>query len=91
MPNYYIEVGDVMNSIVVLSISGYIFFLETNGITQEQVNEMQELANNYYNGSPRIKSLKESEICDLFLSEVFDNLGIALKPLQIFSVVRINI
>ena len=80
-----------MESVIILSINGTVYFFEAKGITLEQANKMQALADTYCNGSARIKCMDELGICDLFKFEVSTQLGIILNKIQVLSVIRINI
>ena len=80
-----------MRSIIKLTISGDVFFFEDNGFTQEQKNNLQNMADIVSQKKLQQKSSSEKELCLWFINEVKANLGINLEQVEVSFVVRINL
>ena len=77
-------------SVIILFISGDMFLFEDNGITQEQIQRVQQLADTRFNTFPKLRYQEEVEICSWFENEIKLLLGITLKRVEVSYVIRIN-
>ncbi|WP_410769612.1 hypothetical protein [Fontibacillus sp. BL9] len=76
-----------MKGIIFLTIRGKGFYFVDNGFTEEEVREMQHIADDV---SVISKDKSEEGVCRLFVSDAQAYLGIELQQVTITHVIRIN-
>jgi len=79
-----------MRSIIMLTINGDIYYFEDIGLTLEEKNGIQNIAQTMSQESSNHSIPTENEIYKYFVSEVKSCLGISLEHVEVSFVVRIN-
>lgn len=78
-------------SIILLTISGDMFYFANDNFTCEQLNLLGSFAENIFNINPELKELNEDELCDWFINATCERMDIILKKLEVSFVIRINL
>ena len=79
-----------MGSLMVLYISGNQYLFDAQGITPEQEEQMQALADARFGGISFQEEPACKEICEQFQRAVREGLGITLHPVEVTVIIRIN-
>jgi hypothetical protein len=79
-----------VQSMIILTINGEIFFFEDIGFTLEEKKGIQNIAQILSQESLNQTIPTENEICKCFVNEVESCLGISLTHVEVSFVARIN-
>jgi hypothetical protein len=80
----------LLQSIIILTVSGEIFYFEDLGFTDEEKENIQNLAQIISKELLNQSITTENEVCKYFIDQVNFRLGISLHEIKVTFVVRIN-